>query len=161
MAIVRWAPLDLADEPFGDLVRRTFGDFGSSLLANRANRWAPALDAFVEGEQLHVRLELPGVDPAKDVDIEVENGVLHVRGERKSESTGEGNGWFRREMNYGSFERRVSLPEGIDADNVTASYEAGILDITIPLPAKAKTKVKVEIGANGTAQFDAGEPTGN
>lgn len=162
MAIVRWAPFDLADEPFGDLVRRTFGDFGSSLLAGRAQQWSPALDAFVEGDQLHVRLELPGIDPAADVDIEVENGVLHVRGERKQESTGEGNGWFRREMSYGSFERRVGLPEGVDAENVQASYDAGILDITIPVPAKAKKKVKVAVG-NG-AQLEAAEsadPSGN
>jgi HSP20 family protein len=156
MAIVRWAPFDLADEPFGDLVRRTFGDFGSSLLADRATQWSPALDAFIEGEQLHVRLELPGIDPAKDVDIEVENGVLHVRGERKQESTGEGNGWFRREMSYGSFERRIGLPEGVDAENVQASYDAGILDITIPLPAKVKSKVKVSVG-NGAQQLDGGD----
>ena len=165
MAIVRWAPFDLfdgrSDEPFGDLVRRTFGDFGSSLLANRASHWAPALEAYVEGEALHARLELPGIDPASDVDIEVENGVLHVRGERRSESKGEGEGWFRREMSYGSFERRVSLPEGADAENVTASYDAGILDITIPVPAKAKTKVKVEVGTNGAqlAGGDAGPST--
>lgn len=159
MAIVRWAPFDLfdsrADEPFGDIVRRTFGDFGSSLLVNRTNRWSPALDAYVEGDQLHVRLELPGIDAAKDVDIEVENGVLHVRGERKSESKGKGDGWFRREMSYGSFERRVSLPEGVDADNVKASYDAGILDITVPVPAKAKTKVKVAVGDG--AQLDSGD----
>lgn len=162
MAIVRWAPFDLADEPFGDLVRRTFGDFGSSLLANRSTRWAPALDAYIEGDQLHVRLELPGIDPASDVDIEVDNGVLHVRGERRSESKHEGEGWFRREMSYGSFERRVALPEGVDAENVTASYDAGILDITIPVPTKAKTKVKVAVGANGSQLGSGGsDPTTN
>ena len=145
MALIRWAPFDLAGEDMENLVRRTFGDFGSSLLAQRNQMWAPALDATVEGEELHVRLELPGIDPDSDVDIEVENGVLHVSGERKSEQRTEENGGFiRREMHYGRFDRRVSLPDGVDAEGVSASYDAGILDITIPLPAKPKTKVKVD-----------------
>jgi HSP20 family protein len=93
-----------------------------------------------------VKLEVPGIDPDKDVEIEVENGVLRVSGERKQEERREGDGWFRREMRYGSFERRIALPEGADAENVRATYEAGVLDIAIPLPTKPKTKVKVEVG---------------
>jgi HSP20 family protein len=145
MALIRWAPFDLSED-VDDVVRRTFGDFGTSLLAQRNQMWAPPLDAFVEGEELHVRLELPGIDPDADVDIEVENGVLHVSGERKSEQKTEGNGWFRREMTYGRFDRRVGLPDGVEAESVQASYDAGILDITIPLPTKPKTKVKVDVG---------------
>ncbi len=155
MAIVRWAPFDLAGDAFDDVVRRTFGDFGTSLLAGRTNQWAPALDAFVEGDELHVRLELPGVDVEKDVDIEVENGVLHVSGERKQERTqgnGEG-GWFRREMTYGRFDRRIALPEGTDAENVRATYDKGVLDIAIPVPAKPRTKVKVAVG-DGAKQLE-------
>ena len=146
MAILRWAPFDAVTENMDDLVRRTFGDFGSSLLANRATEWSPALDAFVEGEQLHVRLELPGVDVDNDVEIEVENGVLRVSGERRQEQKSEENGWFRTERRYGRFDRRIGLPEGIDAEGVHATYDKGILDITIPLPAKQKTKVKVAVG---------------
>jgi HSP20 family protein len=145
MVLARWRPFDLTGDNFDDLVRRTFGDFGSNLLASRQG-WAPALDAYTEGEELHVKVELPGIDPDSDVDIEVENGVLRVSGERKEDRTHEGEGWFRREMQYGSFERRIALPEGIDAENVRASYDAGVLDITIPLPTKPKTKVKVEVG---------------
>ena len=146
MALIRWAPFDVAAEDMDNLVRRTFGDFGSSLLGRRSEFWAPALDASVEGEELHVRLELPGIDPDADVEIEVENGVLHVSGERKSEQKTENGGFIRREMQYGRFDRRVSLPDGIDAGNVRASYDAGILDIAIPLPEKPKTKVKVDVG---------------
>ena len=145
MALIRWAPFDVAED-MDNLVRRTFGDFGSSLLAQRNQFWAPALDAKVEGEELHVRLELPGIDPDADVDIEVENGVLHVSGERKSEEKTEENAWLRREMHYGRFDRRVSLPEGVDGEAVRASYDAGILDIAIPLPTKPKTKVKIDVG---------------
>jgi HSP20 family protein len=157
MAIVRWAPFDFGTPDVSDLVRRTFGDFGSSLLAQRAdgNGWNPALDAFVEGEELHVRLELPGINPDTDVDIEVENGVLRVSGERRHETKTEGeNGFIRREMHYGSFERRIGLPEGVDAEAVRADYDAGILDIAIPIPAKPKTKVKVGVGAGATTQLN-------
>jgi HSP20 family protein len=146
MAIVRWAPFDLASDGFDDLVRRTFGDFGSSLLSRSGQTaWAPALDAYIEGNELHVRLELPGIDPDADVDIEVDNGMLRVSGERKQETRSEEAGWFRREMQHGSFERRIGLPEGVDATNVRAAYDAGILDITVPLPEKQKTKVKVDV----------------
>ncbi|HYZ91517.1 MAG TPA: Hsp20/alpha crystallin family protein [Actinomycetota bacterium] len=145
MALARWVPFETFNEPLESLVRRTFGDFGSTLLSSQG-AWAPALDAKIEGEELHVRLELPGIDPDADVDIEVENGVLRVSGERRDEQTSESDGWHRREMRYGSFERRVALPEGVDASSVRANYDAGILHITVPLPAEAKTKVKIGVG---------------
>lgn len=150
MVLARWTPFDLAGDSFDDIVRRTFGDFGSNLLTQRAGQWAPPLDAYIQGDELHVKLEVPGIDPSSDVEIEVENGVLRISGERRQSETSEGEGWFRREMRYGSFERRIALPEGVDAENVRASYDAGVLDVSIPVPAKPKTKVKVEIG-NGTA----------
>jgi HSP20 family protein len=149
VAIVRWAPFDTADG-LHDLVRRAFGnpggDFGSSLLQGRAGSFSPALEAFVRDNEMHVRLELPGIDPDKDVDIEVSNGVLSVSGERKHEATEQADGFYRREMSYGRFERNIALPEGTDASQLRASYDAGILDIAVPLPTKEKTKVKVEVG---------------
>ena len=151
MALIRWAPFDLALDGFDDVVRRTFGDFGSSLIAQQT-QWAPALNAYVEGEELHVRVELPGIDPDADVDIEVENGVLTISGERKEEQSAENGGWFRREMRHGRFERRIALPDGVDAEGVRATYDAGILDVTVPLPAKPKKKVKVEVGTQKQLQ---------
>jgi HSP20 family protein len=146
MAIVRWAPFDVADG-LDDLVRRTFGDFGTSLLQGRSGgSFAPPLEAFVRDDQMHVRLELPGIDPDADVDIEVSGGVLSISGERKHEESKEGDGWYRREMSYGRFERSIALPDGTDASQLTASYNAGILDITVPLPTKEKTKVRVQVG---------------
>ena len=148
MAIVRWAPFDATDG-LDALVRRTFGDFGTSLLSGRnPGSFAPALDAFVSDGQMHVRLELPGIDPSTDVDIEVSNGVLSISGERRREETKEGDGWYRREMSYGRFERSVGLPDGTDASQLKATYDAGILDITVPLPSKDKTKVKVQVGGD-------------
>lgn len=146
MAIVRWQPFDVLENGFEDLVRRTFGDFGSSLLYRRDQVWAPAMDARVEGAELKVRLELPGIDPDADVEIDVTNGVLNVTGERKQEETTEGEGWQRREMRYGRFERHLALPDGVDPQALRAGYDKGILEITVPLPTKESTKVKVEVG---------------
>lgn len=146
MPIVRWQPFDLMGDGFEDLVRRTFGDFGSSLLQGRAEAWVPPMDVRVEDDKLRVRLELPGIDPDADVEIDVTNGVLNVAGERKQEQTSEGEGWHRREMRYGRFERHLALPDGIDPSSLQATYDAGILDVTIPLPDKPKTRVKVEVG---------------
>lgn len=144
MAIVRWAPFDLTNG-VDDMVRRTFGDFGSSLLAGRSGSWAPALDVYTEGDELHVRLEIPGIDPDQDVQIEVQGGVLQITGERKRQEVREGEGWYRREMSHGRFERHIGLPEGTDPEALRASYDAGILDISVPLPTKQKTTVKVEV----------------
>jgi HSP20 family protein len=145
MTLARWRPFDLTFDTFDDIVRRTFGDFGSNLLSSRQG-WAPAVDVYVEGDELHVKVELPGIDPDSDVDIQVEDGVLSISGERKQEQTREEDGWSRREMHYGGFERRITLPDGVDAENVRAAYDAGVLDVTVPLPARPKTKVKVEVG---------------
>src|SRR5436309_15341106 len=109
MVLARWAPFADVQDEFGQLVRRAFGDFGSALAGPRAG-WAPPVDAYVEGGELHVRAELPGIDPDSDVDIEVEGGVLTIGGERTQTSKQEGNGWFRSEMSYGRFERRIGLP---------------------------------------------------
>lgn len=76
-----------------------------------------------------VRAEIPGIDPAKDVDITVRDGVLTIKAERteKKESTG------RSEFSYGSFMRSITLPAGADEDAIKASYEKGILTVSVPV----------------------------
>lgn len=85
-------------------------------------------DELKEG-RYEVRAEIPGVDPAKDVDITVRDGVLSIKAERteKKESNG------RSEFSYGSFVRAVSLPQGADEDAITASYDKGILTVSVPV----------------------------
>ena len=80
-----------------------------------------------------LRAEIPGVDPDKDVDISVRDGVLTIKAERteKTESTG------RSEFSYGSFVRAVTLPPGADEDAIKASYDKGILTVSVPVVAAA------------------------
>ncbi|MBS4729306.1 Hsp20/alpha crystallin family protein [Mycobacterium sp. SM1] len=89
-----------------------------------------------------VRAELPGIDPAKDVDITVHDGLLTIKAERSEKK--EFNG--RSEFAYGSFERTVSLPEGANEDDIKASYDKGILTVTVPVaeakPAEKHIKIK-------------------
>jgi HSP20 family protein len=94
----------------------------------------PAMESFVQNGNLVVRADLPGVDP-KEVNISVTGDVLTVKGERrhKKEETKEGE-FTRQEIAYGSFERSIRLPEGIDADKIKATYDKGVLEITMPAP---------------------------
>ena len=91
-----------------------------------------------------LRAEVPGVDPAKDVDITVRDGVLTIKAERteKKESNG------RSEFSYGSFMRSVTLPAGADEDAIKASYDKGILTVTVPVGETSTTEKHVEIQAS-------------
>ena len=95
----------------------------------------------VKDGRYELRAELPGIDPANDVDITVRDGELTIKAERvgKNESNG------RSEFTYGSFTRSVSLPEGADEDQITASYGKGILTISVPVPDAEPAEKHVEV----------------
>src|SRR5689334_1091108 len=93
-------------------------------------RWIPAMD-LVEGEDHYVlRADLPGMGE-EDVKLEVEDRVLTLSGERKSETTEKGEGFYRLERASGAFSRSLTLPEGIDADAIAASFDKGVLEVRI------------------------------
>lgn len=92
------------------------------------------VEDYVEDGTYMIRAELPGVDPEKDVEITVESGMLTIHAERREE-TKEGR---HSEFRYGSLTRSVMLPEGADPDKITASYDKGILKVSVPIPAEAK-----------------------
>jgi HSP20 family protein len=97
------------------------------------------VDEVQEGDTLVVRAEMGGIDPDKDVEITVEDGMLHLRAERRQEEEKEGKSWRRRELRYGSFTRDIPLPEGASEKDVKATYKDGILEVRVPMPA-AETK---------------------
>lgn len=105
-------------------------------LVDRINRdshrtWVPAVDIFEEKERFVVRADLPGVDPA-DIEVNMENGVLTVSGERATEDRSDFDGVSRIERVSGRFMRRFTLPESADADAIKATSGNGILEISIP-----------------------------
>ena len=112
-------------------------------------RWL-RVEEFVDESTLVVRVELPGIDPDKDVELSVANGVLHIRAQREEASEKQEKDIYRSEFRYGSFVRTVPLPEGANEDDVTASYKDGILEVRVPMPAEEEkppvTKVPVARG---------------
>lgn len=91
------------------------------------------IEEFVDDGKMVVRAEIPGIDPDKDVEVFVQNGVLHIRAERKRESRIEEKGSFRSEMHYGEYSRSVALPEGASEKDVSAAYKDGILEVRVPV----------------------------
>jgi HSP20 family protein len=112
--------------------------------------FTPAAEIVRDGDDAVVKVEVPGVDVAKDVTVEVDRGRLVVRGERRDERTEEQGGRSLREVRYGAFRRSFRLPEGVTAEAVSASYDAGVLSVRVA-GAYAGTGVhRVEI-TTGTA----------
>ena len=103
------------------------------------------LEEYREDGTLVVRADLPGIDPDKDVELTVSNGMLHIEAERREEEKKEEKGYVRRELRYGSLTRSLPLPAGVAEADITATYKAGVLEIRVPEP-KRETANKIAIG---------------
>jgi len=111
-------------------------DSSSSAVA----QWMPAVDVHEQADRFVIRADVPGVDP-QTIDIAMENGVLTISGERKSETSEQANTTARRtERVSGSFYRRFSLPDTADAERVEARSEHGVLEINLPKKAQLQAK---------------------
>lgn len=147
MAIVRW-------DPFGEALRmqrdmdRIFARLGQAERSGDGIAWMPKIDVKRTGDDVIVRAELPGIKP-EDVEIELTDNVLTIKGERASEEQAEDEGWIIRETSYGSFERSLAIPEGVDPSAITAGFSDGILEVHVPkaLEAARPKTTKIEIGA--------------
>jgi HSP20 family protein len=93
--------------------------------------FTPAAEIVKDGEDAVVRLELPGVDVAKDVNLELDRGRLVIHGERRDERSEEKDGRTLREVRYGSFRRSFKLPAHVTSDAISASYDAGMLTVRV------------------------------
>jgi len=148
MAVMRF-------DPFRDLDRLTEQMLGVPVGSTRAPRFMP-MDLYRSGDHYVLHADLPGVDPGS-VDVSVDNGTLTVRAER-SGRTEESVEWLTSERFTGSYMRQLTLGEGVDADRIGATYENGVLTVTIPMAEKAKPR-RIQIDTNtvqtvisGTAQ---------
>jgi HSP20 family protein len=103
------------------------------------DRFIPAMDVATRGDDLVIRVEIPAVDVEKDVDITVDQGTLRITGKRQEELTEDREGFYLREMRYGSFQRTFPLPDGIEPGTITAEYRDGILEVSVPGGAKQVT----------------------
>ncbi len=134
-----------------------------------ANKWAPSdmlepikrfldgdlavtptmkVEQFQDGSTLVVRAEVPGIDPDKDVDVSVSDGMLHIKAEREEKAEHRSKTGYRSEFRYGSFSRSVALPAGAREEDITATYKDGVLEVRAPVappPATESTrKIRID-----------------
>lgn len=150
MALEKWQPRFVTRSPFRELVRlerdmeEMFGHFpwrfGESIL-----EWKPAVDMVDHKDEILVRADLPGFDE-KDIEVTVQDGMLTVRGERKEEKEETKDAYYVSERSYGSFLRTLSLPVGVEADKVKATFKKGVLEVHLP-KARAAVGTKIEVKA--------------
>jgi HSP20 family protein len=115
---------------------------------NGGYRLQPKLDVAETDKDIEVTVELPGLDE-KDVEVTLADGVLTLKGEKKSERKEEGKGFHLTERSYGSFQRSIALPEGVDAEKVSAEFNKGVLTVKAPkLPEAASNVKKIAIKAS-------------
>lgn len=137
------------DNPFVSLqneVDRLFENFTAgfpSLGNGLANVTLLSMDVSETDKEIEITAELPGLEE-KDVQINVSDNILSIRGEKKAEKEQKDKNYRLVERSYGSFERSLELPEGVNADAIKASIDKGVLKVVVPKPAPAQSK-KIEV----------------
>jgi len=144
MSIMKYKPFADLDDLGSGL--RLFQDTVNRLLDQPSTRpWAPAVDIFETENELLLKADLPGIE-MKDIDIQLENGTLALRGERKFESEKKEGGFHRVERRHGTFARYFTLPDTVDPEHVKADYKSGVLTVKLPKKEIAKPRqIKVEV----------------
>lgn len=133
MAIVRYEPLNFLNQLQREVNRlfenrRLFDEEETGLMTSD---WAPAVDIKEESDRFLIHADLPGVDP-KDIEITMENGVLTLKGQRVSEKKEETDKYKRIERVRGTFLRRFSMPDTVQADKISAACKDGVLEVVVP-----------------------------
>ena len=145
MSVIRYNPFAALEgfptefRTFQDSINRLFDE------GNAGRPWTPPVDILETENDLVLKADLPDMD-MKDINVEIENGTLSLKGTRKFNGEKKEKGYHRIERSYGTFARYFSLPETVDAEKVGAEYKNGVLTITIPKKELAKPRtVKVEL----------------
>jgi HSP20 family protein len=150
MALIRWEPV-----PINRLFNNLFDT--PTVASAPVRRFAPATDLIESETHYILRADLPGLSE-DDVNIELDGNVLSVSGERKSEHEHRGQGYYRVERSYGSFRRSLRLPEGVDAEAITANFDRGVLEVSVPKPEQPKPRrVQVTVGGAESQSIEGAE----
>ncbi len=146
MALMRWRG-GMEVEPFRDMLRiqdeinRLFNFAMGRPLTERQleGEWAPVVDVYEDQEHVFVKAELPGLTD-KDIDVNIVDGTLVIRGEKKKEEEKKEQNYYRLERSYGAFQRSIPLPTAVDPGKVKASFKKGVLEIEMQKKEEAKPK---------------------
>jgi HSP20 family protein len=151
MALIRWEPareLNTIQNEMNRLFNTFFEPAPGNGDSHAQRRWIPAMDLVEDDDRFVLRADLPGIDEG-DVNIELEDSVLTISGQRKAEHEERKEGYYRIERASGSFSRSLTLPEGVDPEQVKASFDKGVLEVSIPKPEQRKPR-KVTITTGGS-----------
>jgi HSP20 family protein len=147
MTLIRWDPVgslvslqERMNRLFEESVRS-----GNSIGGGAGGAWTPAVDIYETDRDIVISAELPGMDEG-DVDVEVRETVLTIRGERRFErEEKQENNYHRVERSYGKFSRAFSLPKNVETDRITARFDKGVLEVRLPKSAESEARaIKIE-----------------
>jgi HSP20 family protein len=149
---------------FSEEMDRLFGDlnFGGGLASGfgrefgrladlEGSMWLPQVESFEREGKLIVRADLPGLSK-DDINVDITDDAIKIRGERRQEKEEDEEGYYRSERSYGSFYREIPLPSGVNRDEAKASFNNGVLEITMPALARQSGSRRIEIGGGSEAQ---------
>jgi HSP20 family protein len=149
MALIRWEPLTELNTIQSEM-NRLFNTFFDQPASGGAvtRRWIPAMDLVETADHYVLRADLPGLSD-EDVNIQLEDNVLTISGERRSEAKEEHQGYHRVERAFGGFSRSLTLPAGVDPERVQAHFDRGVLEVEIPKPEQKKPRrVQIKTGTH-------------
>jgi HSP20 family protein len=152
MALIRWEPAAELNTIQNEMNRLFNTFFDQPNQTGRSNgtmrRWLPPMDLIETADHYVLRADLPGLSD-EDVNVQLEDNVLTISGERKAEHQQKQEGYYRLERAFGTFSRSLTLPEGVDPDGVQAHFDRGVLEIRVPKPEQKKPRsVQITLGAN-------------
>jgi HSP20 family protein len=166
MALIRWEPVAELNTIQNEMNRLFNTFFDPSAPTGRGNgttrRWLPPMDLVETADHYVLRADLPGLSDG-DVNVQLEDNVLTISGERKAEHEDQQEGYYRLERAFGAFSRSLTLPDGVDPHGVEAHFDRGVLEIRIPKPEQKKPKtVQITLGANpDTKTIESADPQAN
>jgi HSP20 family protein len=136
---------------FGGSIASGFGHEFGRLSDLEGTMWLPQVESFERDGKLIVRADLPGLTK-DDIDVDITDDAIKIRGERRQEKEENEEGYYRSERSYGSFYREIPLPSGVNRDEANASFNNGVLEITMPASARQSVSRRLEIGAGSEAE---------
>ncbi len=172
MALIRWEPAAELNTIQNEMNRLFNTFFDQPTPTGRggttSRRWMPAMDLIETADHYVLRADLPGLSDDDDVNLQLEDNVLTISGERTAQHEQDEEGYYRIERAFGSFARSLTLPDGVNPDGVQAHFDRGVLEIRIPKPEQKKPRqVQITLGTRPTddtktiQSTDTGDPQAN
>jgi HSP20 family protein len=152
MALVRWEPfreLAALQNEMGRWMNQVAGGTGTTN-GHTSSTWLPAVDVWETDKELVLSFDLPGIAEDK-ISVELDDNVLTVTGERERSEERSGDRFYRYERRFGQFARSVTLPSGVQEDQIKADYKDGVLEVRVPKPEEPKPK-RIQIGKQGAIE---------